>query len=154
MLPLISGTRALQHARVVGYASQRVASVIDRIQGGTRVAGHEDVNPCHTVGWVHSTYFSLSTKRYSTHDAFVQPKQVPTHVLRRREGWGVHSPAGARFGRVVNTTERLILEPTEEERKLASQLKAVGNQKSGHRQWHNLYAEYSGSSPLVLTAAM
>lgn len=53
---------------------------------------------------------------------------------------------------IVNTTEHLVLEPTEEEKWLASQLKVAGNKKNG--QWQKVVATYSGFSPLVLTAAM
>ncbi|CAK9045279.1 unnamed protein product [Durusdinium trenchii] len=89
----------------------------------------------------------------SNHQTFALPKQPSSYFVRQRQGFGVHAPAGERLGMVVNTnTTGLILEPSQEEKTLASQLKAAGNQKNG--RWQQVYAKYSGFSPLVLTAAM
>ena len=138
----VRGTHILQHAKACGRAPQPITD-------GLTAAWHE---PCHAACWLSSTSRNISTKRYTAHDDFAQPKQIPTHVLRRTEGWGAHSRAGEKFNMIVNTTEHLVLEPTEEEKWLASQLKVAGNKKNG--QWQKVVATYSGFSPLVLTAAM
>ncbi|CAK9044768.1 unnamed protein product [Durusdinium trenchii] len=155
MLLLARGTSVLHQSKACGFVFQRIATVIERIAGGSAVVRHDESKLCH--GYICSTSSNLSAKRYNTHDAFAQvdlPKQGSCYFWRQREGLSAHAPAGEQLGAVVNTGESLVIEPTEEEKWLASQLKKVGNRKNGHGQWQKVYAEYSGLNPLVLTAAM
>ncbi|CAK9062211.1 Pentatricopeptide repeat-containing protein At5g46100 [Durusdinium trenchii] len=135
------GTPVFQHAKVCGYAS--------RVAGSLRFAWQRDSKLC-AVGWLVST-------RHNAQDAFALPKQAPTHVLRRREGLEMYTHAGKNWGIVTNAkgeVEPTDLEvvPTLEERELVSKLRGEANKENG--QWQHVLSSYSGSNPVVLTAAM
>ena len=86
--------------------------------------------------------------------SFAVQKQLGPYFIRQKEGMVVSSSAGD-FDSVVQgngTLGRHI--PTGKEKELASLLKHAGNSKKGPKEWRKLYANYSGHSPLVLTAAM
>lgn len=86
-------------------------------------------------------------------DTFALSKQVGSHVLREREGLGIHDKAGRQFDWLVNETD-LVVKLTPEEKNLAALLKDEGNKKNGN--WQKLLAKsnYTGDNPVVLTAAM
>ena len=85
--------------------------------------------------------------------SFAVPKQMGSYFMRQKEGLGAYTTAGEEFNSIVNASG-LVLEPTKQEKKLASFLKHAGNSKKGPQEWRKLYAKYAGNSPLVLTAAM
>ena len=137
--------------------AMRAACAIERITGGLRAVGHADSKSCHAAEWIRSTDFALSPKRYKAHDAFPLPRQAGSYFQRVEAGLRVHRPARKdRNDMVMNPTgpneTSLVIKPTEEEKGLASQLKAAGNDKNG--QWQEEFAKYSGRSVVVLTAAM
>ena len=84
---------------------------------------------------------------------FSVPQQTGSYFMRQKGGLEVSQSAGKKLASLVNTSG-LVLEPTQEEKTLASLLKSAGQSKKDPQEWKKLYASYSGNSPLVLTAAM
>lgn len=85
---------------------------------------------------------------------FAIPKQPPIRLQREKEGLIAYIPAGKDFADVINEPG-VQIEPTSEEKRLASRIKENGNGEPG--QWkrvRQILDKYSGYSPLVLNAGM
>lgn len=102
---------------------------------------------------------STCVQRSQYDSGFAVPKQAGSHVARQRAGLDIHTSAAgsvdvivARKGGDWVHTPGQVLEPTQEEWKLAALLKDRGEQRNG--QWQKLLANYTGSNPVVLGAAM
>ncbi|CAK9087416.1 unnamed protein product [Durusdinium trenchii] len=113
---------------------------------------------CHTL--VFSLLLLVHLCR-ECHKTFALIKQVGSYFLRQQSGLNIHSPAFEQrdrdvvFSKKELKTEGLGLDPTQEEKTLASLLKAAGDEKRGKNgKWQDMFAKYSGSNPIVVNAAM
>ena len=112
------------------------------------VESHADANPS-AVAWL--LPFSSRSRRAEFQIAV--SGQVPVHLMREKEGLSVSKSVGGNFRYPVNT-KGVVLELTEQEKKLVSCLTVARKRKSN--EWKKIWqkAKYAGYQPIVLNAAM
>lgn len=106
----------------------------------------------HSKNWI---FLCICAFHITNPFLFAVSKQAPSHIQRQKEGLYVNIPVARSCSYAVNYPG-IKIEPTREEKLLASQLDALAKTlpRGAWRQAEELISNYTGYSPLVFTAAM